>query len=145
MLESRVLQAIDLKRKGYNCCQCIVSSYADLIDVDKSVLFKISEGFGLGIAGTMNVCGVISAITLLASTIYSDGNLDCPKSKTVTYKKINDLIEIFKRKNSTIICADLKGITTGVVKRSCLGAIEDACLIIEENLFPGMFNHYIEK
>ena len=37
-----------------------------------------------------------------------------------------------KEKNTSVLCKELKGITTGTVLRSCRGCVEDAAEILEE-------------
>jgi len=51
-------------------------------------------------------------------------------NKKESYKFISEMIEAFKEKNQTTICARLKG--EGI--RSCDGCIEDAVRILEEKL-----------
>lgn len=138
-MESRLEKVMELRKKGYNCCQAVTCSYCDLVGVDMSVAFRSSEAFGLGIAGSMNTCGSVLGIVYLAGLKYSDNNLENPKSKHETYQKTKKLIDLFEDKNTSTICREIKGLTTGKCLRSCHGCVIDACKIVEQYLFEGEF------
>ncbi len=139
MLKSRLESVIELREKGYNCCQAVTCTYCDLLGMNISDAFRASEAFGLGIAGNMNTCGAVLGIVFLAGLKYSDNNLENPKSKQETYKKTKELMEIFAKKNTSVICSEIKGINTHKCIRSCNGCVIDACRIVEEELFKGEF------
>ena len=48
--------------------------------------------------------------------------------------EVGELNEIFRKKNGSTICRELKGMDTGKVLRSCPGCIEDAANILSEKL-----------
>ena len=68
---------------------------------------------------------------------YLKGNIN-PDNPAEWIKEDEELLhEIerrFKEKNTSVMCKDLKGITTGNVLRSCRGCVEDAAEILEELL-----------
>ena len=45
---------------------------------------------------------------------------------------LNEIEKKFKDKNTSVLCKELKGITTGTMLRSCRGCVEDAAEILEE-------------
>ena len=47
MEKSRVLEAAKKHKAGFNCCQAVVCTYADLLGIDETTCFRVSEGFGL--------------------------------------------------------------------------------------------------
>ena len=47
-MKERIQRAYDNHKRGYNCAQSVVCSYSDLLGVDEEILFRMSEGFGLG-------------------------------------------------------------------------------------------------
>lgn len=133
-MTERVEKALENHKKGYNCAQAVVCAYCDLFDVDEKTAFKMSEAFGLGM-GSMGTCGAVSAMAVLAGMKNSDGNIDKPASKKETYRLIKEMTNEFSNKNKSISCAELKGVTSGEVLRSCDGCIEDAAKIVEGILY----------
>ena len=65
----------------------------------------------------------------------STGNLEKPDSKGRTYKISKAIQEEFRAQNSSVICKELKGVSTGKVLRSCPDCIMDAARIAEKILF----------
>lgn len=144
MEKSRVNIVIENHKKGYNCCQAVVCAYADLVGIDEVTALKMSEIFGSGIAGMAETCGSVCAMLLIASLKNSDGNLEGPKTKVSTYKLGQELVEEFKKMNTSIVCKELRG-DNGEKLRSCRGCVTDAAILIEKLLFPGEFEEYIEE
>lgn len=126
--------AIALHDRKFNCCQAVACAFAQEIGVDVPTLFKAGEGFGLGMGGTEGTCGALSGAIMLAGFVNSDGNIDDPKTKASTYQLSKELVARFQEKNGSIKCADLKGIGTGKVLRSCPDCIVDAVELVEEVL-----------
>ena len=126
--------AIALHDKKYNCVQSVACAFAEDLNIDPQILFKLLEGFGLGMGCTQGTCGAISGAIVLLGLKNSDGNLESPATKALTYQLSKELLLKFQEKNGATICRDLKGIDTGNVLRSCPGCIEDAVELIEEIL-----------
>lgn len=126
--------AITLHDKKYNCAQSVACAFAEELGIDSQTLFKMCEGFGLGMGCMNGTCGAISGAIALIGLKNSDGNLDSPASKVSTYQLSKELLQKFEEKNGATICKDLKGIGTGQVLRSCPGCIEDAVEFVQEIL-----------
>ena len=45
-----------------------------------------------------------------------------------------EMMNAFKEQNGTVICRQLKGMDDGIVKRSCIDCVKDACVFLEEQL-----------
>lgn len=133
-MSDRVAKAAELHKKGYNCAQAVACAYCDLFGADEKEVFRMTEGFGLGMGDMKCTCGAVTGAVVLAGLKNSDVQLDAPKTKGSTYKIAKQLTAAFKEKNQSVICADLKGVETGEMLRSCPGCIEDACRIVEEYL-----------
>ena len=132
-MQDRIQIAIDNHDKKYNCAQSVACAYCDLFGVDEQTTFRMAEAFGFGM-GAMEICGAVTAMVLLAGMKISDGNLESPASKKLSYEVSKKMIEAFKEKNKTIVCSELKGLHTGKTIRSCNGCIEDAARIVESVL-----------
>lgn len=126
--------AINLHDQKYNCAQSVACAFAEEVGVDKEVLFRACEGFGLGMGCMEGTCGAISGAIMLASFKNSDGQIDNPTTKQATYALARTIVEKFQEKNKATRCRDLKGIDSGTVLRSCPGCIEDAVEIVQEVL-----------
>ncbi len=126
-------KALEYHDKGYNCAQAVACAFSERLGKDEKEVFEIMEAFGFGM-GTMGTCGAVSAMAAVVGMAESDGNLDAPKTKKVSYKTMKELTEKFIEKNQSIICREIKGVETGTVLRSCNGCIQDAAEIVEEYL-----------
>lgn len=62
-IEERVAEIKDKHTRGYNCAQIVLCSYAEELGIDEETLFRISEGFGAGMGGMMQTCGVYGTWT----------------------------------------------------------------------------------
>ena len=125
---TRAEKATEYHQKGYNCAQAIVCAFCDKVGLDEETAFKVSEGLGLGVSDTYGTCGAVMGMA------NSCGDLEAPVSKAATYQKVRELNDIFRKKNGSTICRELKGMDTGKVLRSCPGCIEDAANILSEKL-----------
>ncbi len=136
-MESRVNKTIELHDKGYNCAQAVACTYCDLVGIDVKTALCATEAYGAGMGGMQGTCGAVCGAVFLAGLKHADGNVDAPKSKGNTYKYSKAIIEEFLKKNSTIVCKELKSKNpaTGLPVRSCDGCIRDAAAIAESLLF----------
>lgn len=123
-----------LHQKGYNCCQSVACAFADCVDIDPVVLFKLCEGFGLGMGCMEGVCGALSGAVILAGLKNSDGNLEHPASKAATMKLSREMLQEFTSRTHALLCKDLKGAETGKVLCSCPDCIRIATEIAEKTL-----------
>jgi len=134
-MSTRVRKALENHKKNYNCCQAVACAFSDLVRMDEETMFKIAEGFGLGMGCMDGTCGAVSGAVALAGMCNSTGNLEAPDSKVDTYRLSREIVQAFLEKNHSIVCKELKGVETNKVLRSCDGCIEDAAAIVEQKLF----------
>lgn len=138
MTEEEISERAERARRnhesGCNCAQSVLCAYSDRLGVGESTLFKISEGFGLGM-GRMETCGAVAAAFMAAGIVKSCGDSAGENTKPATMQAVKKLGDAFEQKNGSLICKDLKGISTGKPLRSCSGCIEDAVRLIGEELF----------
>ena len=66
--------AISLHDQKYNCAQSVACAFAEDLNIDPQILFKICEGFGLGMGCMNGTCGAISGAVALLGMKNSDGN-----------------------------------------------------------------------
>jgi len=126
-------KAVENHHKGYNCAQAVACAFCERLGRDEKEVFEMMEAFGFGM-GTMGTCGAVSGMAAVAGMVESDGALDAPKTKKVSYNAMKAMTEQFIAKNQSVICREIKGVETGTVLRSCDGCIEDAAAIVEAYL-----------
>ena len=132
-MENRKNRADALHRSGYNCAQSVACVFAEDFGFDPEAVYLMTEGFGLGMGNMECTCGAVSGAVAAAGMKFSNGAAK-GKTKARTYQYARQMNEKFRVKNGSVICADLKGVNTGKVLRSCPGCIEDAVGIAEDIL-----------
>ena len=126
-MSTKAEYAISLHDKGYNCAQAVACTFCKEFGVDEKEMFKIAEGFGLGM-GMMEMCGALSGMMMVIGLANSVGDLEQgAPTKGATYKQ-------FKEKNGSYLCRELKGVETGKVLCSCPQCIMDAVALTEAYL-----------
>lgn len=63
-MSTKAEYAISLHDKGYNCAQAVACTFCKEFGVDEQEMFKIAEGFGLGM-GMMEMCGALSGMMMV--------------------------------------------------------------------------------
>ena len=126
--------AIALHDKKFNCCQAVACAFAEEVAIDEATLFKIGEGFGLGMGCMEGTCGALSGAIVLAGLKNSDGNIDDPTTKAATYKLSKELLQKFVEKTGSSVCKELKGVETGKVLCSCPDCIRIGVEVAQEVL-----------
>ena len=134
-MSTKAEYAISLHDQGYNCAQAVACTFCKEFGVDEQEMFRIAEGFGLGMGGMKGTCGAVSGAVLLAGMKNSTGNVEHPDSKGATYKLSREIVKEFQEKNSSVVCEELKGVETGNVLRSCGGCIKDAVMLAGKILY----------
>ena len=126
-MNTRVKEAEERKKNGYNCAQAVACSYSDLAGIDEETAKNLTPGVAGGFGGSMEgTCGaLIGAVSMLGLI-----NKNSPN----TMQSARKIINAFKEQNGTVICRQLKGLDDGIIKRSCIDCVKDACVFLEEQL-----------
>ena len=128
-MDSRVNEAANRKRNGYNCAQAVACTYCDLAGIDEDTMKNLMQGFAVGMGGSMEgTCGALVG----AASVLGRVNKNPQKTVKATRKMMLD----FMSQNGTVICKELKGINDGVVKRECIDCVKDAACLLEKSIFP---------
>lgn len=146
-MDSRVEQAVSTFEKGFTCAQSVFATYADLFGMDRETALRLASPMGGGIGRMREVCGVVSAMALLAGLKEGNTDPENEEGKERIYLLTRQMAEKFKQKNGTIICRELLGIEgmeesakpskrtkEYYSKRPCSRLVADASEIIEEML-----------
>lgn len=104
----RIELAKELFSQGYACSQSVFTAFSDIFGIDKNTALKISAGLGGGVGRMREVCGVVTAASMVLGEDYMP-NGDEKSEKAKTYKKVREFSDKFKEKENTIICKELLG------------------------------------
>lgn len=103
-LDERLEKARTLRGQGYNCAQCVMTSFPDITGMNDEGALRVSIGFGGGVGGCGEVCGVFSAMAMLEGMRTPGG----PTDKKDVYGSIRDLRTLFTDRFGHLLCRDLK-------------------------------------
>lgn len=118
MVEEKKRQALDLRKQGYNCAQCVAMVYDPGLEATVAAL-------GTGVAATGNICGAANAMAIVAGRKPYVG----PAEKQELYRQVARLINKFKERNcGEVNCCDLR--RPG--RKPCTELITDAIEILDE-------------
>lgn len=147
-MESKVDKAVELFKDGFNCSQSVVAAYAEDYGLTREQALKIAASFGGGIGRMRQTCGAACGLFMLAGleTGCTDGK--SREGKEDNYRTVQMLAQEFKRRNGSIICAELLGLAKQAPtpptpeertpeyfkKRPCVKMVEEAARIWEEYL-----------
>ena len=105
--EDRIQRAVELFMQGYGCCQSVVCAFSDLYGLDEEMALRISAGFGGGVGRLRMMCGTCSALVILAGLEKGQTRGEDREGKSVCYQLVRELLETFRQRNGSIICAEL--------------------------------------
>lgn len=126
-MQSRVEEAAKKKMCGYNCAQAVACTYCDLAGVDEDTMKNITQGFAVGMGGSMEgTCGALIGATCVLGIINQN-----PQK---TMKETREMMFSFKEQNGTVVCKELKGLADGRVRRECIDCVRDAARLMEAEI-----------
>lgn len=103
---TRAEQAASYFHDGYNCAQAVAMAYADLLGMEPAQCAKAVSGFGGGFGRLREVCGAVSGMTFVISTLYGYDTPDT-EQQMATYALIQELAGKFQAQVGSIICRDI--------------------------------------
>ncbi|SEF55579.1 C-GCAxxG-C-C family protein [Parabacteroides chinchillae] len=106
-IEERVKQAVENFNSGYNCSQSVFLAYADVFELTLDMAKMMSGSFGGGMGRMREVCGTVSAMSMLAGFKYPVLDTSDQAARTKNYAMVQKMAELFKEKHQTIICRQL--------------------------------------
>lgn len=124
-------------KKGYNCCQAVACAYCEEFGVSEKDVFRMTEGFGLGMGGLMDTCGAVTGMFLTISLANSAGDMDHPlTTKMDTYARFREAAARFKEKSGSpsVYCRDLKTENGKQPLVCCTKCVETAAMIVDDML-----------
>ena len=133
-MKDRVEKAVELFKSGYNCSQSVVAAFADMYGFTQEQALRMSASFG---------CGMFLLAGLEKGAV--DGK--DREGKAANYALVQQLAEEFRKRNGSMICAELLGLKKPegsstpearteqyYAKRPCAKMVEEAAAIWAEYL-----------
>lgn len=147
-MEERIELAVSLFKEGYNCSQSVVAAFADLYGFTREQALKMSASFGGGIGRMRQTCGAACGLFMVAGLETGCTEGKNREGKEANYKLVQELAEEFRRRNGSIVCAELLGLSKSAPtpatpeertteyykKRPCVKMVEEAARIWAEYL-----------
>ena len=145
-MESKIEKAVALFKEGYNCSQSVVAAYAEEYGLTREQALKISASFGGGIGRMRKTCGAACGLFMLAGLETGCTEGSNREGKEENYKTVQMLAKEFERRNGSLTCAELLGLSKQAPtpptpeertaeyfkKRPCVKMVEEAARIWEE-------------
>lgn len=147
-MEERIEKAVSFFKEGYNCSQSVVAAYADLYGFSHEQALKMSASFGGGIGRMRQTCGAACGLFLLAGLESGCTEGKNREGKETNYRMVQQFAEEFRKRNGSLICAELLGLSKNAPtpttpdartaeyykKRPCVKMVEEAARIFGEYL-----------
>ncbi len=140
-------RARELFLEGYNCSQSVFIPFCHRFGIDESTAKKISAGLGGGLGRQREVCGAVSAASMVLGDIAAAQQGADQESKKENYILVREFCDRFKERHPSIICREMlqdlakndgavpdERTPEYYIKRPCLRAIEDAVEILTQML-----------
>lgn len=145
--EKRIEKAVSLFKSGFNCAQSVVAAFADQYGFTEEQALHMAASFGGGIGRMRMTCGAACGLFMLAGLEKCAIEGKDRESKAANYALVQELAEEFRKRNGSLICAELLGLKKPEItsvpdertmqyyaKRPCAHMVEEAARIWVEYL-----------
>lgn len=105
--EERIAAAKAYFEQGYNCSQAVSLAWADVIGIEPEAIAALSSGFGGGMGRMRQVCGCVSAMTLVCGAVLPASDPADKARRRDNYALVQKLAGEFKAVTGSIICGEL--------------------------------------
>lgn len=109
-VKERAALAVEQFRVGYNCAQSVLLAYADLYPIEIETIKKIGAPLGGGVSRLREICGAVSAMSVILGLEKSVVDPTDEKGKTDLYDTVQHAAFQYKERMGSYICADLLAI-----------------------------------
>ena len=93
--------------QGYNCAQAVSMAFADEMNMDADTVARMVSAFGGGMGRMREVCGAVSGMFFVLSSLEGYSDPKDHEGKMALYQRVQELAEIFRCQNGSIICREL--------------------------------------
>ena len=92
---------------GLNCSQAVAAAFAEEMNMPKSLVEKLTVGFGGGMGRMREVCGGVSGMFMAIGLFFGYDEPDGAQAKKELYSYVRALADKFKESEGSIICREL--------------------------------------
>ena len=101
------IRAAELFLEGYNCAQAVTVAFCDVTGLKPEQAAKMASAFGGGMGRMREVCGAVSGMFFVLSTLYGYDSPEDDVRKKQVYSDVQELAAKFREQCGSIICRDL--------------------------------------
>lgn len=109
-MSTRREKAIQGFLDGYNCAQCMVLAFEDMLTIDLDTALRIASPFGGGMGRLREVCGSVSGMFMVLGYIKGYNEPGDYTGKKELYEHVQELARRYEEENGSIICRELLGL-----------------------------------
>ena len=95
---------------GLNCSQAVAAAFAEEMNMPKTLVEKLTVGFGGGMGRMREVCGAVTGMFMVVGILYGYDDAKDYEGKKDTYALVQELANQFKAETGSIICRELLGL-----------------------------------
>lgn len=100
--------------RPYNCCESVLLTLAEFLDVKCELIPKIATGVGAGFSLNGFTCGSISGVAMAIGIRY--GRKSSLENPQVAWSKVDEFIKAFKERFGATSCRELTGLDIKTVE-----------------------------
>ena len=78
-------------KQGYNCSQSVALAFSDYLGMSDDMIAKITSGFGGGMGRMREVCGAVSGMAFVISSLYGYSDPKAYEEKSSNESDVNIL------------------------------------------------------
>lgn len=127
----RVEKAVQLFEQGSNCSQSILSSFANFVEIDQDLAYRLGSGLGGGLGRKQYVCGAVNAGALILSMKYGNNHPDDNIKKEESYKQVESFVSKMEEELGDLNCSRLLNVDIstdeGKTKAKEMGLFKEVC------------------
>ena len=109
-MSTRKEKAMQSFLDGYNCAQCMILAFEDMLTVDVDTALQIASPFGGGMGRLREVCGSVSGMFMELGYITGYSEPSDYEGKKILYEHVQELARRYEAANGSIICRELLGL-----------------------------------
>lgn len=95
---------------GYNCAQCMMLAFEDMLTIDLDTALKIASPFGGGMGRLREVCGSVSGMFMVLGFLKGYSEPGDYEGKKELYEHVQELARRYEEANGSIVCRELLGL-----------------------------------
>ena len=93
--------------EGCNCAQSVVLAFADLTDLSREQLLRVSAPLGGGVGRMREICGAITGMCTVLGLLTYDANHVTLEEKSALYAREQEVASRFYKKFGSMLCREL--------------------------------------